>query len=53
MNNTVNNFKNTQDKQMMDTIALMLKAETHKKHSDILLKKQMKEAVRGEAMPRE
>ena len=53
MNNTAKIFKDAQDKQMMDTIALMLKAETHKKHSDILLKKQMEEAIRGENMPRE
>lgn len=52
MNKTVENFLKSQDKQMMDTIALMLKAETHKKHSDILLKKQLEEAIRGEAMPK-
>jgi len=52
MNKTVENFLKAQDKQMMDTIALMLKAETHKKHSDILLKKQMEEAIRGEGLPK-
>ena len=52
MNNTVENFLKAQDKQMMNTIALMLKTETHKKHSDILLKKQMEEAIRGKAMPK-
>lgn len=52
MNKTVENFLKSQDKQMMDTIALLLRAETHKKHSDILLKKQMEEAIRGEGVPK-
>lgn len=52
MNNTVKNIKNSQDKQMMDTIALMPKAETHKKHSDVLLKNQMKEAINGGVLPK-
>lgn len=50
MNKTAENFLKAQDKQMMDTIALMLKTETRKKHSDVLLKKQMEEATRGDGM---
>ena len=52
MNKTAENFLKAQDKLMIDTIALLLKAETHKKHSDILLKKQMEEAIRGEGLPK-
>ena len=52
MNKTAEKFLKAQDKQMIDTIALLLKAETHKKHSDILLKKQMEEAIRGEGLPK-
>lgn len=52
MNKAVENFLKSQDKQMMDTIALMLKAENHKQHSDNLLKKQMEEAIIGEGLPK-
>ena len=52
MNNTVKIFKDAQDKQIMNGIDLLLKAETRKKHSDVLLKKQMEEAIRGNGLPK-
>lgn len=53
MNNTVNNFKNTQDKQMNDAIASRLTIENHKKYTELLLNKEVEKAIRGEEMPRE
>ena len=53
MNNTVINFKDAQDKQIMNGIDLLLKAENHKKYAELLLKKQVEKAIRGERMPRE
>lgn len=52
MNNTVKNIKNAQGMQMIDEIASRLTIENHKKFSECLLKKQMKEAVRGAVLPK-
>lgn len=53
MNNTVKIFKDAQDKQIMNGIDLLLKAENHKKYTELLLKKEIEKAIRGENMPRE
>ncbi len=53
MNNTVKNIKNEQDKQLGDAIASRLTIENHKKYTELLLKKEMQKAIRGEEMPRE
>lgn len=42
MNNTVKIFKDAQDKQIMNGIDLLLKAENHKKYTVLLLKKNLK-----------
>lgn len=52
MNNIVKNIKNTQDKQMNDAIASKLAVENHKKYTELLLKKEVEKAIRGEEMPR-
>ena len=39
MNNTVENIKNSQDKQMNDAIASRLTIENHKKYTELLQKK--------------
>lgn len=53
MNNIVKNIKNEQDKQMGDTIASKLAGENHKKYTELILKKEVEKAIRGEKMPRE
>jgi len=53
MNNTVKNIKNTQDKMMNDAIASKLAVENHKKFTELLLKKEVEKAIKGEEMPRE
>lgn len=53
MNNTVKNIKNTQDKQMNDAIASKLAVENYKKYAELLLKKEVEKAIKGEEMPRE
>lgn len=53
MNNTVKNIKNAQDKQMNDAISSRLTIENHKKYTELLLKREVEKAFRGEEMPRE
>ena len=53
MNNTVKNIKNTQDKQMNDAIASKLTVENYKKYTELLLKKEVEKAIRGEIILRE
>lgn len=53
MNKTAENILKAQDKQMNDTIASKLTVENHKKYTELLLKKQVEKAIRGEKMPRE
>lgn len=53
MNNTVKIFKDAQDKQLNNAIASRLTIENHKKFTELLLKKEVEKAIRGEKMPRE
>lgn len=53
MNKKAENFLKAQDKQMGDTIASKLAVENHKKYNELLLKKEVEKAIRGEEMPRE
>lgn len=53
MNETAENILKAQDKQMNDAIASKLTVENHKKYTELLLKKEVEKAIRGEEMPRE
>ena len=53
MNKTAENILKVQDKQMNDAIASKIAVENHKKYTELLLKKQVEKAIRGEKMPRE
>ncbi|MBQ3139486.1 MAG: hypothetical protein IJB68_08270 [Ruminococcus sp.] len=53
MKNTVKNINDKQDKQMNDAIASKIAVENHKKYTELLLKKEVEKAIRGEDMPRE
>lgn len=53
MNKTVENILKAQDKQLNDAIASRLTIENHKKYTELLLKKEVEKAIRGEEMPRE
>lgn len=53
MNNIVRTIMSEQDKQMNDAIASKLAVENHKKYTELLLKKEVEKAIRGEDMPRE
>ena len=53
MNKTVENILKAQDKQLNDAIASRLTIENHKKYTELLLKKEVEKATRGEEMPRE
>ncbi len=50
MNNTIKNIKTAQAKQMNDAIASRLTIENHKKYTELLLKKEVEKAIRGEKM---
>ena len=49
MNNTAKNTKNAQDKQMNDAIASKIAVENYKKYTELMLKKEVEKAIRGEA----
>ena len=53
MKNTVKNINDKQDKQLNNAIASRLTIENHKKYTELLLKKEVQKAIRGEKMPRE
>ena len=53
MNKTAENFLKAQDKLMNDAIASKIAVENHKKFTELLLKKEVEKAIRGEKMPRE
>lgn len=53
MKNTVKNINDKQDKQLNNAIASRLTIENHKKFTELLLKKEVEKAIRGEKMPRE
>ncbi len=53
MNKTAENFLKAQDKLMNDAIASKLTVENHKKFTELLLKKEVEKAIRGEKIPRE
>lgn len=53
MNKAVENILKAQDKQMNDAIASKLTVENHKKFTELFLKKEVEQAIRGEKMPRE
>lgn len=53
MNKTIKNIKNAQDKQLNNAIASRLTIENHKKYTELLLKKEVQKAIRGEEIPRE
>lgn len=53
MNKKAENFLKAQDKQLNNAIASRLTIENHKKYTELLLKKEVQKAIRGEEIPRE
>ena len=52
MNKTAENILKAQDKQMNDAIASKLTVENHKKYTELILKKEVEKAIRGEEILR-